>query len=59
MIASGSVDKTVRIWDFGSRRLLKTLDAHTSWVESVAWSPNGRYLASSEDNGTIIIWSVR
>ncbi|RLI56805.1 MAG: protein kinase, partial [Candidatus Thorarchaeota archaeon] len=57
-IASGSDDKTVRIWDASSGKLLRTLEGHTSWVSSVAWSPDGRYIASGSDDNTVGIWEL-
>ena len=35
-----------------------TLTGHSSGVRSVAYSPDGRYLASGGDDGAIKIWEV-
>ena len=55
-LASGSVDKTIKLWE-ADGTLLQTLangPAPTNDVYSVAWSPNGTTLASgSGDQGTI------
>jgi predicted NACHT family NTPase len=40
------MDNTIRLWDAASGALLRTLEGHTSWVLSVAFSPDGRALAS-------------
>jgi len=37
-IVSGSSDKSIKIWDAETGSLLKTLNGHTNWVESVAFS---------------------
>ena len=44
----GSSDETVRLRDASTRRLSKTLIGHTSSVNSVYFSPDGKTLASRE-----------
>jgi len=38
-LASGSGDKTIRIWDTKTWKLKETLEGHTITVDSVAFSP--------------------
>ena len=54
-LASGSVDKTVIIWDVESGKQKAKLRGHTDYVQSVAWGP-GNLLASGSEDNTIIIW---
>jgi len=50
-LASGSHDKTVRVWDALSGKLVRTLEGHTLWVLRVAWSSDSKWLISvSMDN---------
>ena len=36
----------------------KTFSGHTNWVRSLAFSPNGRTIASGSGDGTIRLWNV-
>jgi WD40 repeat protein len=45
-LASGSEDNTVKLWSVESQKELTTLQGHSSSVNSVAFSPDGKYLAS-------------
>ena len=58
VLASGSEDKTIKLWDVASGRELRTLSGHTSGVASVAFSPDGKVLASGSDDLTIKLWDV-
>ena len=58
LLASGSWDKTVRLWDVQSGRLVRTLEGHTRSVESVAFPPDGRLLASGSGDNTVRLWGV-
>jgi WD40 repeat protein len=58
ILASGSRDKTIRLWDTSNNKLVSTLTEHNAPVNTIEWSPDGTMLASADDNGTIIIWKV-
>ena len=59
MLASGSWDQTVRLWNVNTGHLLHTLRGHTDTVMSVAFSPDGNTLASGSWDGTIRLWNPR
>ena len=58
-LASGSWDKTIKLWDVPSQRPIATLTGHSSYVNSVAFSPDGRMLASGSRDNTIKLWDVQ
>ncbi|EMD32005.1 hypothetical protein CERSUDRAFT_162065 [Gelatoporia subvermispora B] len=58
-IASGSVDRTVRIWDASTGTALQSpLNGHSDWVRSVAFSPDGTHVVSGSDDHTIRVWNL-
>ncbi len=57
-LASGSKDKTVKLWSVESQKEVTTLQGHSHYVNSVAFSPDGKYLASGSFDNTVKIWSV-
>jgi small GTP-binding protein len=55
---SGSVDKTVRLWDVEAERYLRVLEGHTDYVWDVAWNANQRLALSSSGDKTVRLWDV-
>jgi serine/threonine protein kinase len=58
-LASGSLDKTVKVWEVGSWREVTTLKGHGHTVYSVSFSPDGKFLASGSLDKTVKVWEVR
>jgi len=46
------------LWDVASGREVRTLSGHTDDVNSVAFAPDGRTLASGSFDDTIKLWDV-
>jgi WD40 repeat protein len=61
MIATGGSfqNQLVRLWDAQSGALLRTLEGHTSGVNSLEFSPDSQFLASASYDGTVILWGIR
>ena len=56
MLASGSLDKTVKLWDVRSGTCVKTLAGHTYAVYSVC--EVGGMLASASWDNTVKLWPM-
>ncbi|MEG4326810.1 WD40 repeat domain-containing protein [Microcoleus sp. herbarium5] len=65
VIASGSADTTIKIWNLETGKLictfgsLLTWGAHKAGIVSLAFSPIAQTLASSSSDGTIKLWNLR
>ncbi|CAE6501690.1 unnamed protein product [Rhizoctonia solani] len=58
-VASGSFDKTIRIWDAQSPSPIgEPLTGHNRSINSVSYSPLGNIIASGSDDKTIRLWDV-
>ena len=57
ILASGSPDGTVKLWDVETQTNIATFP-HTAEVLSVSFSPDGRILASGLWDGTIELWDI-
>ena len=56
-LASGSYDKTVRIWDVQTGKEVKTFKGDYDYV-AVAFSPDGKTLAGGSTSDVISLWDV-
>jgi WD40 repeat protein len=58
MVASGSDDKTVRLWDAATGEERQKLEGHDNEVSAVAFSPDGKTVASGSYDKTVRLWDA-
>ncbi|CAD8120171.1 unnamed protein product [Paramecium sonneborni] len=58
-LASGSGDKSIRLWDVKTGQQKAKIDGHSDRVWSVCFSPDGTTLASGSDDKSIRLWDVK
>ncbi len=57
-LASGSHDRTIRLWDARTSAPLGVLSGHADQIRALSFSPDGRALASASYDGTVRLWDV-
>lgn len=58
ILATGGVDRLIRLWEAETGELLRTLSGHLNSVESLCFVSGGRSLISVSDDGVIKVWNV-
>ena len=58
LIASGSLDTRVRVWDVRKKGCIFSYKGHTGKVNALLFSPDGKWLSSSGDDGYIKLWEL-
>ena len=58
LVAAGSLDKVVRVWDALTGQLLERLEGHKDSVYSVAFMPDGKTLVSGSLDKTLRMWQL-
>jgi WD40 repeat protein len=57
-LASGSDDKTIKLWNTETGKEIRSLKGHSGWVWTIALSHNGKTLASGSNDKTIKLWNT-
>ena len=58
ILASGSSDKTIKLWSVENKTEIITLDEHSDSVLSVTFNNDGTILASGSNDNLIKLWSI-
>lgn len=57
-IATGSKDKTIKLWEVSTGREVRTFAGHEHWVNSLQFSSDGKFLISGSYDKSVRIWNV-
>jgi len=58
-LASGSRDKSVKVWDVSTGLCLFSLQGHDNWVRGISWHPGGKYLLTASDDKSLRVWDIQ
>jgi transcription initiation factor TFIID subunit 5 len=57
-LATGSSDKTVRLWDISRGNCVRVFSGHNGPVQALAFSQDGTKLATAGDDKYVHIWDI-
>ncbi|HEY9764392.1 MAG TPA: WD40 repeat domain-containing protein, partial [Trichocoleus sp.] len=58
IVATGSDDRTIKLWEVASGKLLQTLSGHSWSVVALAFTPDGQTLVSGSWDSTVKLWPM-
>ncbi|MFN8290985.1 MAG: caspase family protein [Chitinophagaceae bacterium] len=58
LATAGRYDEFIKVWDMTLGKEITYFPAHTDEINSLHYSPDGRYLISSSDDSTIKVWNA-
>lgn len=59
VLAVGRKDGRVSLVDIRTPEQIQEIEGHKRQVHGVKWSPDGRYLATGDHTGSILVWDIR
>ncbi|XP_047141942.1 notchless protein homolog 1 isoform X1 [Hydra vulgaris] len=59
LIASGSFDKSVKLWDGCTGKFIAAFRGHVNSVYQIAWSADSRLLCSGSSDSTLKVWDMK
>jgi WD40 repeat protein len=59
MLASGSADNTVKLWNTQTGEVIKTFTGHTGRIYGVSFDGNSKMLASGSADNTVKLWDTQ
>lgn len=59
ILAAGDDQGKIYLWRMADGQPIFSIQAHDSWIKSIAWNPNGQTLATSSADGQIKLWNPR
>jgi WD40 repeat protein len=57
-LATGSCDRTVRVWEIATSKLEQSIENHADWVLGVAFAPDGKHLITCSRDKTAKVWDL-
>jgi hypothetical protein len=58
MLASGSFDSSIKLWDIAGSRELRTLTGHGGLVSALEFTADGKFLVSGSEDGSVRLWNI-
>jgi WD40 repeat protein len=58
LVASASLDNTVRVWEAATGSCRSVLEGHANGVSAVVFSQDGKVVVFASDDGTVRVWEA-